>query len=299
MSRKKTLSTLLFVICYSLFANCLWAYDVGVILDQNADYSVAGSDTVFIYKGLVIPRLSGLISSTGEFYISAGVNYQNDPWSFVPELLRTELSWRKSGMEISLGRVPYSDPLGFIASGLFDGGRFSYYTEAGTFSAGAMYTGFVYKKRINIEMTSGDEESNNAAFDYGDFSGSYFAPRRVLAAFDWEHQGLGERVFARFSCLGQFDLTGAELNSQYLAGQMIVPFELFAVSLGGSSDLMENRRNMNTAFAAELETVWKTPSQGFSLLARYSSAESGSLAAFLPVTANTQGQILAVKLSGL
>jgi hypothetical protein len=189
-------------------------------------------------------------------------------------------------MEISLGRIPYSDPLGFIASGLFDGGRFSYFTEMGTFSAGAWYTGLIYKKRINIEMTGGDAESNNAAFDFGDFSGSYFAPRRALAAFDWEHQGLAERVFARLSLLGQFDLTGAELHSQYLAGTMTVPFEFFAVSLGGCFELIENSGGLNTAFAAEMEAAWNTASQGISLLARYSSAESGSLAAFLPVTTN-------------
>lgn len=295
---KKTLITLLFVLCYLLFDGSLWAFDVGLMLDQNAYYPSEESDTAFAYKGLAIPYLSGLMGDLGEFYISAGINFQNNPWSFVPELLRTELYYAEGGMEMSLGRMSYSDPLGFIASGLLDGERFSFHTEAGTFSVGAWYTGFIYKKRINIEMTDGDRESNNAAFDYGNFTDSYFAPRRVLVAFDWEHQGLGERVFARLSLLGQVDLTGAELNSQYIIGKMIVPFSVFSVSFGGCFELMQKSGDMSMAFAAELGTAWKTASQGLSLLARYSSEKSGSMAVFLPVTTNAQGQIYPVKLSG-
>jgi len=290
---------LLFVLCYSLFASRVWAFDVGLMLDQNAYYSGVESDTAFAYKGVAIPRLSGLMGNIGEFYISAGINYQYDPWNFVPELLRTELSWSGSGVELSLGRMSYSDPLGYIASGLLDGGRFSLHTKAGSLSVGAWYTGFIYKKRINIEMTYDEKESNNTAFDYDNFFGSYFAPRRALIALDWEHQGLGERVFARLSLLGQIDLTDAKLNSQYTIGKMIVPFRIFAVTFGGCFELIENSENMDMAFATELELSWKTAFQGLSLLARYSSAKSDSLVAFLPVTTNKQGQILAAKLSGL
>ena len=298
-NKKRTLLFLLFIIFYLLFDNSIWAFDVGLTLDQNADYSGSGSDTAFSYKGLAISRISGLLGGTGEFYFSAGINYQNDPWSYIPELLRTELSWQGSSLELSLGRVMYSDPLGFIASGLFDGGRFSWHTEAGSFSAGAWYTGFIYKKRISIEMTKSDEDSNNAAFDYNNFIGSYFAPRRSFAALEWEHQSIGESVYAKLSLLGQFDLTGAELNSQYLIGKISLPFSIFAFSFGGCFELMENSDNRDIAFAAEFGTAWQTASQSLSLLARYSSAESASMAAFLPVTTNAHGQIYAAKLSGL
>jgi len=80
---------------------------------------------------------------------------------------------------------------------------------------------------------------------------------------------------------------------------MIVPFNIFAFGFGGCLELMENSGDVNKALAAELELSWKTASQGLSLLARYSSAKSGSLAVFLPVTTNAQGQILAAKFSGL
>jgi len=295
---KRIFLTSLFALSCLLSVPHIWAYDVGLTLDQNVSYS---SDASFVYKGLATPRLSGLLGDIGEFYLSAGINYQNNPQSFVPELLRTELYWSENGMELSVGRMPYSDPLGFIASGLLDGERFSFHTNAGTFSVGTWYTGFIYKKRINIEMTDEEKKSNDDALDYGDFLGffgSYFAPRRILAAFDWEHQGLGERVFARFSLLGQLDLTGAEWNSQYIIGKMIVPFKIFAVNFGGCFELIENPK-INMAFSVELGTAWKTAFQGLSFLVRYSSAESGSLVAFLPVTTNAQGQIIAAKLSGL
>jgi hypothetical protein len=295
----RTVLIFIFAICHLLFASRIWAYDVGLMLDQNAYYSGVEGDTAFAYKAVAIPRLSGLMSDIGEFYFSAGINYQYDPWSFVPELLRTELYWNTSGVELSLGRMSYSDPLGYVASGLLDGERFSFHTKAGSLSVGAWYTGFIYKRRINIEMTEDERESNNAAFNYDDFTGSYFAPRRVLIGFDWEHQGLGERVFAGLSFLGQIDLTGEKLNSQYIIGKMIVPFRIFAVSFGGCFEFIENSEDRDMAFAAELELSWKTPFQGLSLLARCSSAKSASLAAFLPVTTNTQGQILAAKLSGL
>jgi hypothetical protein len=298
-NKKRILLSLLFIIFYSLFDNSLWAFDVGLTLDQNVNYSGVEKLAAIPYKGLAIPRLSGLMGDIGEFYFSAGINFQNNPFGYVPELLRTELFWSQRGMELSIGRMSYSDPLGFIASGLFDGERFSYNTETGTFSFGAWYTGFIYKKRITIEMTDDDKKLNDTALDYNEFTSSYFAPRRVLAALEWEHQGLAERVYARFSFLSQFDFTGAELYSQYITGKMIVPFKFFSVSFGGCLELMEISESKDTAFAAELGAAWRTAFQGISLLARYSSAKNASMADFNPVTTNPQGQIIAKRLSGL
>jgi len=297
--KNRALLTLLFAFCSLLFGNSLWAFDVGLTLDQNAYYPGGEKNNALAYKVMAIPRLSGLMGDIGEFYVSAGINYQNNPKSIIPELLRTELFWSQRGMELSLGRISYSDPLGFIASGLFDGERFSYHTDMGSFGFGAWYTGFLYKKRINIEMTGDDRKINDAVFDYNHFTDTYFAPRRILAAFDWEHQGLGERVYARLSFLSQFDLTSTDLNSQYIIGKMIVPFKIFAINLGGCLEFIEeNSENMDKAFAAELGTAWRTASHGFSFLARYSSAKSASTEDFLPVTTNAQGQIYAEKLSG-
>ena len=296
LSSHLSLLTFLFslFICTSLFA-----IDVGLVLDQTAEFSGAGDDTAFTYTGIAIPRISGLVGDTGEFYVSAGFTYQNEPQGFVPELLQTDLTLRPGGLALTLGRMSYDDPLGYIASGLFDGARVNFDTDMGSFSAGAWYTGLLYKKRVNIEMTENEYAANNTALDYGDFANSYFAPKRVLAAVDWEHKGLWEKVMARLSLLGQFDLTDEEVNSQYLAGKIMVPFGAFSFDLGGCFELIEANDKTGSAFAAEAAFAWRNPVHYISLGAKYSSGESETLAAFLPLTTNSQGHVLQPKLSGL
>jgi hypothetical protein len=270
------------------------------VLDQTAEYS-SSEDTEFSYTGIAIPRISGLVGNTGDFYVSAGFTYQNNPQGFIPELLRTDLTLRFDRIDITIGRMSYNDPLGYIASGLFDGFRVTIDTDMdmGSISAGAWYTGLLYKKRVNIEMTQNEYAANNTALDYGDFANSYFAPRRVLAALDWEHKGLLEKGMARISLLGQFDLTEEEVNSQYIAGKIKVPFGAFNFDLGGCFEIIEANNKTGSAFALEATFGWRNPVHFFSLGAKYSSGESDTLAAFLPLTTNTQGHVLETKLSGI
>jgi hypothetical protein len=293
------LFALLFVTCYLLFVPSLFAVDVGLVLDQKAEFSGEDDDTAFSYTGIAIPRITGLIGDMGDFYISAGFTYQNEPWSFVPELLRTDLNLRFGRMEFNIGRMVYDDPLGYVASGLFDGGRITFETDMGSFSAGAWYTGFLYKKRANIEMTENEYKADNTALDYDDFANSYFAPHRILTAVDWEHKGLWEKTIARISFLNQFDLTGEEVNSRYLAGKVIIPFGAFSVDLGGCFELIEVKKETGFAFAAETAFAWRNAVHYISLGAKYASGESDNLAVFLPLTTNTQGHILETKLSGI
>jgi hypothetical protein len=135
---------------------------VGLVLDQNAEYSGAGEERVFAYKGIAIPRVSGLLGESAEFLVSAGFNYKNEPWEYISELLQTGLTGRAGGLEFEFGRMQYADPLGYITNGLFDGIQFTFNTDAGNFSAGAWYAGFLYKKRVNIEMTEAEWTANNA-----------------------------------------------------------------------------------------------------------------------------------------
>jgi len=299
MNKKRTPLTLLLTICYLLLTKSLFAVDVGLVLDQNAEYSGSGGDTAFAYTGIAIPRITGLIGDTGDFYISAGFTCQNDPWGFVPELLRTDLSLRSGGVEFTIGRMIYDDPLGYIASGLFDGGMVTFDTGIGSFSAGAWYTGFLYKKRVNIEMTKKEYAANNTALDYGDFANSYFAPRRVLAAVDWEHNGLWEKAMARLSLFGQFDLTEEEVDSQYLAGKIIIPLGDFSFDLGGCFELIEANDKIGSAFAVETALAWKNAVHYLSLGAKYTSVGSDTLSTFLPLTTNKQLHILEPKPLGL
>jgi hypothetical protein len=324
---KMTILTLLFVTCYLLFGFPLFAVDVGLVLDLNAEYSGTDGDTAFSYKGVAIPRVTGLIGNAGDFYISAGLNFKNDPdgnnppsgpaelpLCLVPELLRTDLSWQTGNMGFTVGRMAYGDPLGYIASGLFDGARFSQYTNIGTFSIGAWYTGFLYKKRAHIAMTEKEYTANNTAIEYNkDFFNTYFATRRVLAAVDWEHEGLGNRAIARLSLLSQFDLSDEKLNSQYLAGKAIIPVETkvpngaFNLNIGGCFELIEasdytvsaSPNEIRPAFAAEAAFAWSNLVHYISLNAKYASGASDTFSAFLPLTTNTQGQIFRPKLSAI
>jgi len=288
---------LLIVTCHLLFVSSLFAVDVGVVLDQNAEYSGSGGDTAFSYKGILIPRVSGLLGKNAEFLFSAGLNYKSDPWAFVPEILQAGITGRSWGLEFAFGRMAYSDPLGYIASGLFDGGRLTFNTDTGSFSAGAWYTGFLYKKRISVEMTEKERGANNAVLNYGDFVNSFFAPRRVLAAIDWVHKGLWDRALAKLSLLGQFDLSDDKLHSQYLTGKATVPFGAYSFDLGGCFELIEVNDDIGSAFAAELAFTWRNHAHYLSLGAKYSSGGSDSIAPFSPLTTNAPGQMLKPKFS--
>jgi len=316
---RRAFFTLLFTLFSFFFADSLFAVDVGLVLDQNAGYSGTGDDTAFSYKGVAIPRVTGLIGNAGDFYISAGLNFKNDPegdnrssdpevpLGLVPELLRSDLSWQTGNMGFTIGRMAYDDPLGYIASGLFDGARVSQYTNIGTFSVGAWYTGLLYKKRAHIAMTEKEYTANNTAIEYKDFFNTYFATRRALAAIDWEHKGLGNRAIARLSLLGQFDLSEEKLNSQYLAGKVIIPVKTkvsngaFSVDAGGCFELIEAGagKEISPAFAAEAAFAWENPAHYVSLNAKYASGADGTLSAFLPLTTNTQGQVFKPKLSAI
>jgi len=278
-------------ICYLLFVICylLPALDLGLTLFQNAGLSDSG----FRYSGSLVPRVSGLIGENSDFYISAGVEaaYQ-DGLSFIPELLRTEFSFRSSALAVKVGRMYQSDPLGLIASGLFDGAKVSYESSLGSFYAGAWYTGLLYKKRVNIEMTDND------------YKNDYLAPKRLLAGVGWEHLSLGGRASASAAVLGQFDFScGEALHSQYIAGKVSLPFKAFSLDLGGGFQLIQQSEKTGTGFVAELGIGFLPPiplSSKLSLLARYASGvNDGNAFAFLPVTTIGQGNILGAKLSGI
>ena len=282
----------------------LWAKDFGLVLDQDLVPSGIGNDTTFDYTGILIPRFSTMLGDNAGLYISAGINYQNNPWTVVPELLRTEFYWRFSNNEFKVGRMQYSDPLGYIANGLFDGVSFSVDTQAGTLSAGAWYTGLLYKKRANISMTQDELQSITDGLDYSDFFNTYAAPKRGIAALNWEQPGIKERVDLYASLLGQFDFSGANLHSQYAVVRAAVPVNDFIFNLGGCLELMENSGDFGFGLAGELGVDWMLPTKiedRLSLVGRFSSGnfENSSMNAFLPITTVAQGDLFQAKLSGI
>jgi len=218
---KKNLNLL--VLCALLsFIPCMsvLAADFGLVLDNTAGYSGNGDENTFDYTGLLIPRFYTFLGNSGELYVSAAARadyLDEDEWTFVPELLRTDLFFRFGAAAIRAGRMSYSDPLGYIVNGLLDGVRFTYDSAAGTFGVGAWYTGFLFKKRAVITMTEKEYASYSEAVDYKDFMNTYFAPKRIVAALDWEHPSLANLFLVNLAVLGQYDLSDEELNSEYAA----------------------------------------------------------------------------------
>ena len=300
----------LFILMLLLPCLYIWSYDIGIILDQGGSYGDNGLGSgaaMQDYTASLIPRFQALIGEEGEFYASAGLNveYANESWSFVPELLRTEFTWLFDSSTIRVGRIYYSAPLSFINEGIFDGARFSIDTGLGAFSAGAWYTGFLYKKRANITMTDSELLSYHTVLDYRNFSDTYFAPSRFIAAVDWEHPNLADGLLrGRASLMGQFDLSDSDLNSQYITGSISFPYDAFLFGVGGSLGFVQNSDNFSVTFAGELEAAWTLPMalpSRLSFLWRASSGVSkgGNIRAFLPITTQPQGSILKANISGL
>jgi hypothetical protein len=293
------------LLCLLLFFLCslLAAWDFGIFLSQNAGVGGAGTDGQFDYSIGAVPQFTGLFGQTGDYIVSVGLEVDySDGWGFVPELLMTEASYRYGDWAFEIGRMSHSDPLGFVAAGLFDGARAAYYSEAGTFSAGLWYAGLIYKKRTVIEMTSEESRASNAPLDYGDMAGTYFAPRRFLGALGWEH--LGGEVQARASVLCQFDFfSDKPLNSQYAVFKFSMPVKEFSFDLGGCLELIEYNGETKTALAAEAAAAYTLPfsiTSRLSLLARYfSGAAEGGAGAFAPFTSERSFNIFKVKFSGL
>jgi len=300
----KNLNNVCLYILLMVLFSCpyLWAQDAGLILDQTAGYG----DGKFDYEGTLIPRFSAFLGDNGEFYISAGIKLEslNGNITVIPELLRTELSWHFGIGDFKAGRMYYSAPLPFIVEGLFDGARFSLDTAMGSFSIGAWYTGLLYKKRANITMTDNELSSNSSKLDYGNFVNTYFAPRRIISAFGWEYPNLLDIVRVRLALLGQFDLSGGKLNSQYLATRFTMPVKAFVIDLGGCLETIQDSGDSGIAFAGELGFGWMLPvfaQSQLSLLGRFSSgmAKDSVVRAFQPVTTMTQGEVFKKRLSGL
>ena len=306
----------------------LGAADFGLITNQYVEYGdtksgVSGEDPSVAYQADILPRLSFLLGDVGDGIVSAGMTLGwDDGFYYVPELLRTELSLRFGNNRIKFGRTPYADPLGFIASGLFDGMQYSCYSQAGTFSVGAWYTGLLYKENANITMTKHDQavyESIIGYENFDDFRNTYFASRRLLASFDWEHPSIGEVISLKAALTGQVDFSqGADFSkkneryhSEYFSLKAGIPVKRFLFELGGSLEAAQStaekaKDTLHTmAFAFDMGIFWRLPTNINSRLSLTGSFASGTInnndvvSAFVPITTTAYGDIFEAKLSGI
>jgi hypothetical protein len=299
----------LFLLAVFLYAGAfsLCAFDFGLVFNQDADITVPASDfgkAGYDISGVLQPRFSALFGETGDLYISSAVNYQADPFSIIPELTRTDIAFNAGYADIRIGRMFYSDPWGITASGLFDGAQISFITRGGNFHVGGWYTGFLYKERASIAMTSDELQSNNGAIDYNKFTDTYFAPSRVLTALEYDRLSIAETADLKTSIMAQFDTGNDKLNTQYFTVDISVPVKSIILDMGGCFELIEYNDEITPAFAAELGITWVLPAlleKQLKLSGRYSSGvtEDRSIGAFLPLTTVTQGEIVEAKFSGL
>jgi len=304
----KKLALLLLLV--PLYAGVAGAYDIGVALDQTAGVGGIGSENAdFDYSASLIPWFSSPLGDSGNIFVSAGLTagYEYEDGFFVPELLRTEFSWRfNNALGLRAGRLSYADPLNFVVDGLLDGAQIFYNTAAGTFNAAFMYSGLLYKKTTKITMTWEDFLSHYTALDYSNIGDTFFASRRMLMALGWEHPALMERVRLRSSLTGQFDVNGRDTayHSQYLTLKAGIPFQRFVFELGGALQLAQYADESGFALAGEIGLSWEPPTAFKSQLSfngRFSSGrtEDGAVFAFNPVTTLEQGDVLKARLSGL
>ena len=302
---KNILRTIIFILMV-LPVFSLGAIDIGILLDQSGTYDYTEQ---LQFNGTLIPWFSIPIGKTSDLFLSAGltVKYEYEEVYIIPELLRNELTLRMEEKgDIHIGRMPYADPLGYVASGLFDGMRYVRELDNSSMvGVGMWYTGFLYKKNANITMTEDELDNYNAPVDYEHFVDTYFAPPRCLIALDWEHPGLKESIRLRLAFVTQFDLTFERMfyHSQYFIAKMVIPANSIVFELGGAVELIENSRRFQMSFAGDLGIGWMLPTKindRLSFSARFSSGTvNNTFVAFNPVTTESQGDILNTKLSGI
>ena len=304
----KTRFKYLFLILIILFPASLGAVDLGLLLNQYVGLNSAEPDnTHFEYRAGLIPRLSLLIGDTGSFFTSASLNigYSTDSkFYFVPELLRTEFSMRFGAFGISAGRIGYSEPLTFIAQGLFDGVRLTHSSSIGRIGFGAWYTGFLYKKNAEIAMTKNDQILLESDLDFGNFAKTYFAPNRMVMALDWEHPSVADFLLLKATVMGQIDFACSEkYHSEYIILKAGLPLKNFMIEAGGSIEIIQDDSDNNLALAGELGCTYFLPTSFMSRLSfagRFASgASEKTLGAFVPINSKSYGNVFDSKMSGL
>jgi hypothetical protein len=308
---KNTVTVKLFLILLLMLPVSLSASDFGLVVNSNCGYDNAFTeDNTFNYKVDILPRFSTLVGDNGEFVLSAGFSIANEEGFFyIPEILRTEFNIRFGSSGVRIGRFNFSDPLSFVASGLFDGVQYYQNSNGGSFRVGAWYTGLLYKKRAGILMTDNDEAAFLKPFEYDDFFGTYFASRRVISAVEWEHPSIGEFLRLNTAYVGQTDLNknDTEYHSQYLIVKAGIPINNFLMEFGGSVEFSRTvtakEIEFNMAFAGDIGLFLLFPSEFNSRLSFKGTIAGGRtgdfITAFNPITAREYGYILKAKLSGL
>jgi hypothetical protein len=289
-----------------------FALDFGIVIYQNPFFGtpeISGDDVVE-YTGFILPWVSVFLREDTEIYVSGGLrpkyerfdlNDDGREWGFIPDIGRFELSFLPgTNLSLHLGRFAFSDSLGFVFSGLFDGFGATWNIGGTRLKTGAFYTGLLYKKADYIIM------SNSDLTNYYD-GDVYFASRRLAFAVNWEATSfLDTRNQLDLGALAQFDLNDSSdtLHSQYLLIRWRRSLGRgWYTDIGTVFDIEERNDEGGIGFAFSLTPFLVPPRRPYDRLffnARFSSGNwSDRVRSFKPVTTEAQGQILRTKISGL
>ena len=293
-------------------AAVLQAADFGVLVKGEFE-TLGQGETAIGGSCIVAPWLSVPFNNKAELYFSAGLNAGKDLESVsaasvaAPELFRLEYFSRPTAaFSFRAGRIIWQDVSGFTAKGRFDGVELLY--DAGTIRVGAsaLYTGLLFKDTAYINVSPTDPRDYGKSFDWADFSGSYFAPRRLLASVYAELPGLPPgRGHLYAGLMAQFDLSGAKeaFHSQYLLLRHTLVYKAFDLALAGAAELEHTKAGgVKPAFAYALQGGWQTPTKMNDRLSAgitWASGDSSGVAAFFPVTREAQSFVLRPSISGM
>ena len=184
-------------------------------------------------------------------------------------------SYRRNWLE--LGRIYFSDPVGYIVDGIFDGMTFSLSSLTG----GVYYSGLIYKETAKITM------DNNEFLDYDD-DDIKFAPSRLIGSLEW-YIGNYYNFNMVLAGLAQFDLrdTPKRLNSQYITGT----FRFYSNSIffdagiaAGFLKTGEDASKFSLAFSVDLDYFIIDDIKVYMGLRWFSGAINETITPFVPIS---------------
>jgi len=269
---KKNRFIYIFLILIFLLPASIGAIDIGFVVNEYFAYD---NFKGFEFRAGLVPRLSFIFGDHSSFFMSAGFDVGKKDgeyyYSEYLELLRTEFSTLYGPWGIRAGRINYSDPLSFSASGLFNGIHLTHTSSQGRTGIGIWHAG----------------------------------QQQILSAVEWEHPAVLDLFSLKAAYTGNmtnpFSSPNDAFNSHFFTLKAGLPISSFIIELGAvhewTETLIQNDAPVySQALAAELGFYWTVPTP---FTSRLSFIVRTAIGPFVPVSPKTYGEIFTANLSGI